>query len=185
MKEKREIQKRMHGHLIAALGALEGLDENDRRRALKNIAGLNEIKEEIEEKARSLGYSRACKESIPVCKGACCKWHFPRDLDNVDFFIAVHDLPPERRQQLERKLRDFNDKNYQCPLLREDGCFFSFADRPIVCTIAYPCSMGRSYWEMLQKKREAIKKRRLALARIERRYRNENGILDPPRTLDL
>ncbi len=148
----------------AALRAREGLNENSR--ALKHIEELKRVKAEIEDRARGLGYARACKESIPVCKGACCKWHFPKDLNFVDFLAAVHGLPPEARKKLADKLQDFHDEIYQCPLLMEDGCILSFDHRPIACTIAYPCAMGQSYWAFLQEKRAWIKKIYLALAEI-------------------
>ncbi len=51
-----------------------------------------------------------------------------------------------------------NTKNNYCPILTETGCFFSFEQRPVLCTNAYPCFNDHSYWIEKEKKNILFKK---------------------------
>jgi hypothetical protein len=153
IKEKRQIQIFMHENLNTALHEYERLNKSDRRLALEKVRELKSIQYEIESKAREFGYSQGCKEYISDCKGVCCRWHFPRKLNYLDFFIVVCGLSKEKLSELASKIIDFSNEKFQCPVLCEDGCFLSFDNRPVVCTSAYPCFAVRSYWEFLKKKK--------------------------------
>jgi hypothetical protein len=157
-KAKREIQMLMLDHLESATALFEGLRSDQRRISLHNIYALRSIKRSIEKRADTLGHSRACKGALPICRGACCQWHFPRALTPVDFLIPLFCLTREKRMQLTRLLSDFSNTAYQCPLLLETGCFFSFRARPIACTNAYPCVSGEKFRAFRENQRPGIKK---------------------------
>jgi len=156
LKTKRSIQFLMCRNVKTALYARQNLNKIDRPQVLIKIEELQSIKYQIEATAGELGYSMACRSSIPVCQGDCCKWHFPKRLSYIDFFIAVYGLSFERCAGLIRLMNNAENKKYQCPLLLEEGCFFSFEHRPIVCTVAYPCFAGQSYWEYRERKKIRI-----------------------------
>lgn len=154
---KRMIQGSMYQSMEEALYACEELYPQSRKMALKRAEEVQSIKYEIGDRAEKLGYKRICRDSIPICRGECCRWHFPQNIGAVDFYLALLRLSRKGRSSLVRKLQDTENKSYQCPLLCEDGCFFSFNERPIVCTNAYPCFAEREYWELIQTKKKRIK----------------------------
>ena len=96
------------------------------------------------------GYSNACTSSIPICKGECCKWHFPKNLNYLDFFISIFSMTADQVEKFAKLI--FNNRKNQCPILLESGCYLSFEQRPIACTNAYPCFADRSYWVEKEKK---------------------------------
>lgn len=153
LKEKLDYQKHLRKELIAAIRSFGLLGGNDRALALKRVNNINRIRYRIYEKAVELGYVKKCKDSIPVCKGECCKWHFPKDLSRLDFFVTVCSISSEKQNTLVDQLL-FNTGQYQCPLLREDGCLLSFGRRPLVCSSAYPCFAGDAYHAFLEKQRK-------------------------------
>ncbi len=115
----------------------------------KNIAEsyIKEIitlKYQMETIAVQRGYSQACKTSIPVCKGDCCKWHFPKNLNHIDFLIAIFYMSEKQQTKFEQLI--LNNKKNQCPVLLKTGCFLPFEHRPVLCTNAYPCFADKSYW---------------------------------------
>jgi len=131
----------------------ERLSDGDRKNLLGNIDEIRKIKYLIEEKARELGYSKACKESVSLCGGMCCKWHFPTVLSPADFLVAICGQPINRRIGLLEQLSSFSGSKDQCPLLCVNGCFLSFETRPVSCTTAYPCHAGQIYWEFKEEKK--------------------------------
>ena len=153
---KRTIQGRMYQSMKEALYACEELYPQSRKKVLQRVEEVQSIKYEIGDRAEKLGYDKACRDAIPVCRGECCRWHFPQNIRTVDFFLALLRLSRKGRSSLVRKLQDTENESYQCPLLCEDGCFFSFNERPIVCTNAYPCFAERKYWELIETKRKRI-----------------------------
>jgi hypothetical protein len=134
-----------------AVEAYEKRREFGKPPELPEIRELHRIKHRIASKASHLGFPKACRESIPVCGGECCRWHFPKKLSVVDFFISLHYLSQTQRNQLDQKLGTDENIRYQCPLLNSDGCIFHFDARPLVCTVAYPCFTRQSYWEYYAK----------------------------------
>jgi hypothetical protein len=142
---------------MTALKSGQHLSNEQRRQITDNIRRLEKIKTQIEEKAKEMGYSDTCKASIPICQGECCKWHFPKNLSEVDFFLAIHKMPAKGIFSLLNLLSQKTKKSYQCPLLTENGCMFTFDERPLVCTIAYPCFAGQSYWNYLDAEKRKIK----------------------------
>lgn len=120
------------------------------------IAEILNIKNRMEKLAIQMGYSQACKQGIPVCRGECCIYHYPKDLTSVDFFIAIYTMSDNRQQVLLNLVLQY--KGHGCPMLLETGCFFSFEQRPVICTNAYPCFAGRVYWEKKEAESVRIKK---------------------------
>ena len=151
--------------LNVATGIYNQLNENDRAIALKAVNKINSIRHQIYEKAMELGYVNKCIDSIAVCKGECCKRHFPKNLNYVEMFITVCSISSEEHKALKDQLAFNNGKN-ECPVLRENGCLLSFNSRPLECSNAYPCFAGESYHEFLEKQRKAINVQHILLKEI-------------------
>ena len=171
IKAKKQIQNYMHENLEIAVYFYRALDSNDIKLILRKIAELKIIKYQIESKADELGYSEACKKSINYCKGECCIWHFPKKINWLDFFIAISGLLASKLSELFEQLNEVDNVKYQCPLLHKDGCFFSFDNRPITCTNAYPCFAGDQFWEFKERKRNNIKALYMSLDQILQKYK--------------
>jgi hypothetical protein len=114
------------------------------------------LKQQMEALANQKGYSNACKTSIPTCKGECCKWHFPRNLNHIDFFIAIFNMSEVQQAEFSKII--LNNNGNHCPVLLKNGCFLSFEQRPVLCTNAYPCFNERSYWKEKEKRNIQFKK---------------------------
>ncbi|MCP3952289.1 MAG: hypothetical protein GY697_08750 [Desulfobacterales bacterium] len=127
------------------------------------ISDLGAIKRQIEDRAESRGYSERCREAIAVCGGECCRWHFPKTIDRVDFLIAVFNLSADEKAVLVKQVQSAEDSVDGCPLLRKDGCVFTLETRPVVCTSAFPCLAGTAYWQYKETFREDIDAIRAAL----------------------
>jgi len=164
-KVMRDYRKLLCGELKAAIYIYKRLDEKDRTRALGAINEVNHIRHQIYEKAQRLGYAQQCIDSIPVCKGSCCKWHFPKSLGLLELFITVCSISIEAQAALARQLA-LNSGKYQCPVLRNSGCLLSFDSRPLVCSNAYPCFAGASYHEFLKKQQKKIHVQHVLLKEI-------------------
>jgi len=167
VKQYKALMRQGLGQALAVWGKMP---PEERRIAADKISELNAIKYRIEARARELGYSQACRDSIPVCQGECCRRHFPEDLGPVDFLISIALLSRDEQKALVDKLGQAEPEKYQCPFLEPDGCFFSFASRPFVCAVAYPCHMGREYWEFKEKHKTGLKPIYDYLTRIFHRY---------------
>jgi len=154
--EMKHIQAAMHENLMAAIDGCQKLSQKGMDDAELQVKEIIALKYQMETIAALKGYSQACKASIPTCRGECCKWHFPKNLTQIDFFIAILFMPEEQRTAL-AKLICSNKKN-QCPVLLKTGCFLSFEQRPVLCTNAYPCFNDRSYWIEKEKKNIQFKK---------------------------
>jgi hypothetical protein len=150
------IQIAMHKNLMTAMDGLQKLSQKEIGAAELQVKEIISLKYQMETIAAQKRHSQACKASIPTCRGECCKWHFPRNLTHVDFFIAIFYMPKEQQAEL-AKLICNNNKN-QCPVLLKTGCFLSFEQRPVLCTNAYPCFNDRSYWIEKEKKNIKFKK---------------------------
>ncbi len=151
-----DIQAEMYEKLMIAMGGFQKLSQNEIRLAQLQIKEIIALKYQMETIASQKGYSQACKASIPTCRGDCCKWHFPRNLTPVDFFIAIFYMPEEQQVALTKLIHN-NNKN-QCPVLLKTGCFLTFEQRPVLCTNAYPCFNDRPYWVEKEKKNILFKK---------------------------
>ena len=156
----------MSRDLAAALRACGEMDSRAATEARGLISDLRAIKQKIEVRAATLGYSERCRESIATCRGECCRWHFPKSLSVVDFLVAVFTLAPDERKALVKQVEAASNRSYQCPLLRKDGCIFVFENRPVVCTSAFPCLAESAYWHYKETFREEIDKLRAALGRL-------------------
>jgi len=154
-KAKRHDQKYLRKALNTATSLYHQLHENDRARALKAVNRINSIRHQLHEKATELGYVQKCIESMPVCKGLCCKWHFPKNLNCLDLFVTVCSISSREQKALEAQIASDNGR-YECPVLGENGCVLPFHSRPLACSNAYPCFLGDSYYEFLTKKRKEI-----------------------------
>ena len=150
------IRQAMLKDLGTALRACEKLRPAATQKAGALISDLKSIKQQVESRATTLGYSERCRQAIPVCGGECCVWHFPKTLTPVDFFIAVFDLAADERRVLVKQIENSDNEHYRCPLLQKDGCAFSFENRPIVCTNAFPCLAGTQYWQYKEQFRKDI-----------------------------
>ncbi len=138
------VQAAMVEKLIMAMEAHKRLSGKEILSIEVNINEIIALKYKMEALAEEKGFSSACKESIPICKGECCRWHFPKKLSPVDFFIAVFQLVSQKQHQLADLM--VNNQKDQCPMLQKNGCFLTFEQRPVLCTNSYPCFNDKSYW---------------------------------------
>lgn len=159
-----QIETAMHESLMVARRAWRVISKNDLETAAKIIKTIVSIKYQMENLAVRRGYSQACKQSIASCCGVCCKWHFPKNLTPIDFFLALHGMSAENQHKLSELIAA--NRKHQCPALQKMGCFFSFKQRPVVCTNAYPCFNDRSYWKEKEAKAGLIKKAFVDLAAV-------------------
>jgi hypothetical protein len=150
------IREGMLCQLEHAVKVIKSLDSKTELAVTPILEDLFLIKTDIEARAVELGYSRNCKANITICRGQCCKWHFPENLDAVDFFVALREMESPRRSELFILLQQKEEGSFQCPMLKEDGCFFNFRQRPMVCTAAYPCFLNTSYWTFQNEKAQTI-----------------------------
>ena len=150
------IQTVMHKNLVAAIDGFQKLSRKEMGDAKLQVKQIIALKYQMETIAAQKGYSQACKESISICRGECCKWHFPSNLNKIDFFIAILFMPEEQQATLAKLI--CSNKSNQCPILLKTGCFLSFEQRPIICTNAYPCFNNRSYWIEKEEKNILFKK---------------------------
>jgi len=171
LKAKKEYQKYLCGVLNAAISIYNQLNENDMAYALKAVNKINGIRYQVYEKAAELGYVKKCITSIPVCKGECCKWHFPKNLGFPDLFIMVYGTSSKELTALEDQII-FDNGKYQCPVLRENGCLLSFDSRPLACSNAYPCFSGELYHNYLQRKRKEIDVQYIFLNKVFQKWTN-------------
>jgi len=165
LKAMTDYRKLLVGELQAAIHIYDQLNEKEKAGALVAVSEVKRIRHGIYKKAAGLGYVERCMDSIPVCKGECCKWHFPKKLDLPDLFITVCSITTGEQTALADQLA-LNNGKYQCPLLRENGCLLSFDSRPLVCSIAYPCFAGASYHEFLKKQQKKINVQHVLLKEI-------------------
>jgi len=138
------FQAHMNENLMIALKALQALSNESRQIAKKHVNEVIALKYQMESIADHKGYSTQCKTAIPICKGECCKWQFPKNLTHIDFFITIFNMPEKDQEALSKTILQTN--NSYCPVLQENGCFLSFEQRPVICTNAYPCFNDQSYW---------------------------------------
>jgi hypothetical protein len=153
LQSKKNVQAFMLEQLNRALYARRVLGKVHRVQSLSLINEWKEIVARIEARAVELGYSEACKTHIPICRGECCKWHFPEKLYDVHFFVSLNGMTPYETECLIRMLSDEVNETYQCPMLLKEGCFFSFENRPVLCSAAYPCFAENVYWRYLENKK--------------------------------
>ena len=130
-----------------ALNARGRFTREEKQRVQGLLSDIFAIKEETEQKALALGIAQSCRASIPVCKGECCRLHFPKTFTAVDFIIAVEGLAPAQIENLTNQINRDQPQNRKCMFQKPDGCLLAFYNRPMVCTNAYPCFMSRAYWE--------------------------------------
>jgi hypothetical protein len=64
---------------------------------------------------------------------------------------------------------------YQCPVLRENGCLFSFDSRPLACSNAYPCFSGELYHNFLERKRKEVGAQYLLLNETYQKWTNHRN----------
>ena len=102
----------------------------------------------IAEAAGRLGYDRRCRRSIPVCRGECCDWHFPRKLTAADFVVMLWEMPRGQVHALEKRILAAGGVKMQCGLRASGGCIMSFERRPLICASAYPCFANSAYHRM-------------------------------------
>ncbi len=144
------IRKTMHKNLVIAKTAFRRLSEKELQTVEAKVKEIISLKYQMESIANQKGYSDNCKTSIPICKGECCKWQYPKNLTHIDFFISIFNLSEKQQTALVKLI--LTTKNDYCPILTQTGCFLSFEQRPIPCTNAYPCFNDRSYWHEKEKK---------------------------------
>ncbi len=150
------MQTDMYKSCMIAIDRTNRLSHDQKDLADYQIKKIISLKHQMETIATQKGYSNACTSSIPICKGDCCKWHFPKNLNYLDFFISIFFMPTDQVEEFAKLI--FNNSKNQCPILLKSGCFLSFEQRPIACTNAYPCFADRSYWLEKEKKNILLKK---------------------------
>ena len=164
------IEAKMHHHLLTAMARRQHLSRIEKKAAGLKVREIITLKYQLETLAAQKGYSKRCKDSLPVCHGDCCKWFFPRNLTPVDFLVAIFHMPEDQQAGLAEQIS--SNKNKQCPVLLNTGCFLSFEQRPVLCTNAYPCFNDRSYWIEKEKQNTRFKAAMESLGAI---VRLENG----------
>ncbi len=170
----RDYRKLLCGELKAAICICNHLNEKDRAKALWAVNEINHIRHQIYEKALGFGYVKQCIDSIPVCKGECCKWHFPKNLSRLDLFITICSITVAEQTALADQLA-LNNGKYQCPVLRKNGCLLSFDSRPLACSNAYPCFAGESFHKFLSKQRKEIDVQYIFLKEVFQGYLRKCG----------
>jgi hypothetical protein len=174
LRAKKAHQKHLCDVLTAAISIYNRLDENDMAFALKAVTKINRIRYQVYEKAMELGYVKKCINSISVCKGECCKWHFPKKPVFPDLFITVCGSSTKELTALKDQIL-FDNGKYQCPVLRENGCLLSFDSRPLACSNAYPCFSGELYHNFLERKRKDIDVQYIVLNEIFQKWTNHRN----------
>ena len=169
LKAMTDYRKLLCEELKAAICICNQLNAKDRAKALGVVNEINHIRHQIYEKALRFGYVKQCMESILICKGECCKWHFPKNLSRLDMFITICSLTVAEQTALADQIA-LNNGKYQCPVLRKNGCLLSRKSRPLVCSNAYPCFAGSSYHEFLKKQRKKINAQHGLLKEILQKY---------------
>jgi len=165
LKAMTDYRKLLVGELKAAIRIYDQLNEKEKAGAFGAVSEVNRIRHQIYDKAAGFGYVKLCMDSIPVCEGECCKWHFPKNLSRPDLFITVCSITAAEQTALAEQLA-LNNGKYQCPVLRKNGCLLAFDSRPLVCSNAYPCFAGAPYHEFLKKQRKKINVQHLVLKEI-------------------
>jgi hypothetical protein len=165
LKVIKDYRKLLCRELKAAIRIFNQLNKKERAKAFGVVNEVNHIRRQIYEKALGCGYVKQCIDSISVCKGECCKWHFPKNLNRLDLFITLCSITVAEQNALADQLA-LNNGKYQCPVLRKNGCLLSFDNRPLICSNAYPCFAGASYHEFLKKQRKKINIRHVLLKEI-------------------
>lgn len=152
----KRIQAAMHENLMIAMDAFRKLPGKKMQAAEMRIREIIFLKYQMEAITDQKGYSQACRNFIPICKGECCKWHFPGNLTHLDFFTAIFDMSEAEQATMAELI--LNNHKHQCPVLLETGCFLSFERRPVICTNAYPCFHDQSYWNAKERQNILFKK---------------------------
>ncbi len=150
------------------------LNDKDKTLAQKTVAKIILFRRQIYEKAASLGYVQRCIDAIPVCKGECCRWHFPKNLNCTDLFIALCNISSKELIALQREIVCHDGKD-QCPVLGKNGCLLSYYSRPTVCAISYPCFAGESFHTYIDKKRMEINRLSLILKALFQKEKKVSG----------
>ncbi len=78
LKVIKDYRKLLCRELKAAIRIFNQLNKKERAKAFGVVNEVNHIRRQIYEKALGCGYVKQCIDSISVCKGECCKWHFPK-----------------------------------------------------------------------------------------------------------
>ncbi len=162
-------RKNMLSELNLALALHESIQEEEKCRAQAAVEAINRIRDILYRKADELGYTAACADSIPECRGECCKWHFPQNLDCTDFFVMLSAIPREEHESLRQRLST-ESRIHQCPFLDPHGCIFSFSARPLVCSNAWPCFMGDEYHAFLEAQYKKISGQYAVLRELRTRH---------------
>lgn len=139
--------KRIRQNYKKAFEAWEKLSDNKKHMVQELAEALYAIKKMTGEKAVAFGYARACKESIAICRGECCRHHYPKIIADAELLAIIGGLTPVERERLSQRMLRGLSKDGQCALLTQDGCFLPFRSRPMVCTNAYPCFASKEYWK--------------------------------------
>lgn len=147
------------GFLLTELAVVRTCQRNitpaDRKKVQGAARALARIRRAIHAEATALAYNERCQAAIPDCRGECCRWHFPKNLDRRDLLLMASGLTTQGLDALEQQLSK-EAENYQCPLLITDGCLFTLETRPLVCVSAYPCFAADRYHRFLNDQRKAI-----------------------------
>ena len=161
LKKQEKAARAYRQHLLTELNAAvymaEHLPGDEKQQAHAAAEAIGRFRHVLYKKAEELGYPAACAKSISDCRGECCKWHFPANLDGVDLFLCIFSLSAEKRKELQARL-GLKDDRHQCPFLDPDGCIFSFDTRPVACANAWPCFMSDAYHAFMEKERKEIRK---------------------------
>ncbi len=150
------FQTCMHENLIIAMNVRNTMSKESKQAAQVHVNEVISLKRQMESIADQRGFSKRCKTAIPICKGECCKWQFPKNLTHIDFFITIFNMPEEEQKTLSKIILQANTD--YCPIVLKNGCFLSFEQRPVICTNAYPCFNDRSYWVEKEEKIILFKK---------------------------
>jgi hypothetical protein len=150
------------------------LNDGEKALARKTVKRIIRIRHHIYKRAERLGYVQRCIDAIPACRGECCKWHFPENLDVADMAVTICSVSSEELNALEKRLLCHDGKQY-CPALGKSGCPLSYESRPTVCAVSYPCFAGETYHAVVEKKQIEINRLRSVLKTLFQKERKAPG----------
>jgi len=150
------------------------LNDEEKALAQKTVQRIIRIRRHIYERAERLGYVQRCIDAIPACRGECCKWHFPENLEFADMAVTICSVSSEELNTLERRLLCHDGKKY-CPALGRSGCLLSYESRPTVCAVSYPCFAGEIYHAYVQKQQIEINRLNSVLNTLFQKERKAPG----------
>lgn len=94
------------------------------------------------------GLTSACEGTLSLCRGECCRYHYPSPLSLPDLLVILVASPREILERVREAAR-LPYPHERCLFLDPDGCVFPVKTRPLPCVAAYPCHTTAEYRDYL------------------------------------